>query len=474
MSVSNTTSKAGPYNCNGAQVAFAFAFKAFSKNDLRVVLSDINGAETDLVVDSGFTVVLNPDQNASPGGTVTTVSTYATGNKITIASNVSINQLVNITNFRPDVQTNIVDKLTLICQQLAEQISRAVKTNISSTVTPDSLLASINASVLAASASATASAGSATTASGFATASSNSAADSLAAANVAIAAAAGFTLASQAEAEAGVQNTKYMSALRVAQAIAVLAPKQASKIEPFSAALSVNTLIGTLLASVFDFRPTALNSGSNNRVSTGTLTLTIPTAASLGLITLVPGRLVWLLAYNAGVPVLCVTNLAGGLQLDETNLISPTTISAGATSAGIIYSAAAVAASSPYRIVAVTDVIWTSATGYTTLSMYQGIGGQALAALSSLGYGQTWQTFTSGTRVSGTTYYNITGKPITIKMTYANSTAGNALLTIDGKLIDQIAIASASASRGTVTGIVPPGQSYSVSYTGFDTWAELR
>lgn len=150
------------------------------------------------------------------------------------------------------------------------------------------------------------------------------------------------------------------------------------KLQPFSAALSANTLVNTLAASSFDFRPTSLNSGSYNTVNTGILTLTVATTASLGLTTLIQGRLALLIAYNAGAPVLCISNLAGGLQLDETNLISPTTIGAGSTSASVIYSASAVAANSPYRVVGFVDVIWTSGVGFTTLTEFQGAGGQSM------------------------------------------------------------------------------------------------
>jgi hypothetical protein len=193
MSVSNTTSKAGPYSANGAQILFPFGFKAFSKNDLRVVLTDGSGNESDLTVDSQFTVSLNADQNASPGGSITTVATYAAGYLVTVVSNLTPNQLVSLTNFRPDVVEKALDKLTLLVQQLFEQTSRAVKTSVSSTISADALLASIISSVASASASATAAGNSATAAAGSATAANNSA---IAAAASAVTAA-GYVVPSQ-------------------------------------------------------------------------------------------------------------------------------------------------------------------------------------------------------------------------------------------------------------------------------------
>lgn len=241
-----------------------------------------------------------------------------------------------------------------------------------------------------------------------------------------------------------------------------------SKLRPFSAALSSNTLVNTLAPSIFEFRPTSLNSGSYNTVNTGTLTITVPTAASLGLTTLVQGRLAILVAYNAGTPVLCISNLSGGLLLDETNLISPTTISAGATSPTVIYSASAVAANSPYRVVGFVDVIWTSGTGFTTLAQFQGLGGQALTSMSSIGYGQTWQDVT-GSRALATTYTNTTGRPIQIFVT-GNFDAGT--LTLNG-----VAISFNDGTSFTfINVIIPPNQTYRITggSTAITSWSELR
>lgn len=235
-----------------------------------------------------------------------------------------------------------------------------------------------------------------------------------------------------------------------------------SKLQPFSSALASNTLVNTLSPAVFDFRPTSLNSGSYNTVNTSSLTLTVPTAASLGLVTLVQGRLVLLVAYNSGAPVLCIANLSGGLQLDETNLISPTTISAGATSSNVIYSASAVSANSPYRIVGFVDVIWTSGTGFTTLTRFQGTGGQALAAMGSLGYGQTWQNLT-GSRVLSATYTNTTGKSIEVYI-QVNSTIGSAygiVYSLNGENFHNTLNGGSTAGYSFIISfIVPPGATY--------------
>lgn len=165
MSISSSTRKAGPYSCNGSTVAFPFAFNVFTTADVRVVLTDASTAESDLALGTNYTVALNADQDANPGGTVTTTATYATGYKITLTSQVPNLQPVTLTNqggFYPKVINAALDRLTIMAQQLAEQVSRAVKAPISSSVAPDNLVADLylaeaNATAQAATATAKAS-----------------------------------------------------------------------------------------------------------------------------------------------------------------------------------------------------------------------------------------------------------------------------------------------------------------------------
>ncbi|KAA3649399.1 MAG: hypothetical protein DWQ11_18835 [Proteobacteria bacterium] len=198
MTISSTNRKAGPYSCNGATVSFPFSFKVFQTSDVRVVLTDSNAVETDLTLGADYSVALNADQDAAPGGTITTVATYASGNLVTLTSQAQNLQPVTLTNqggFYPKVINDALDRMTILVQQVAEQVSRAVKTNISSDSTPDQLLSDIGAAVTNASNSATAAAGSATASAGSATASANSA---TASANSAAAAAQSATDASNA------------------------------------------------------------------------------------------------------------------------------------------------------------------------------------------------------------------------------------------------------------------------------------
>lgn len=236
-------------------------------------------------------------------------------------------------------------------------------------------------------------------------------------------------------------------------------------IETVGASVASNILTATYSRTTpLAFRNPTLTNGAPVSATPGSLSLPVPSGATLGTISGQAARLVELVAYNGGTPVLCIANIAGGLNLDETTLISPTTISGSSNSAGVIYSASAVGASSPFRVRGFIDITETTAgTWASAPTQVQGAGGQALAALSSIGYGQTWQ---SVTRTNGTTYYNTTGKPITAScsITSNGSAVGATVVTING-----VAVTVCSAGNATTTGsgngvvIIPPGASYVTS-----------
>ncbi len=211
MTISSTSRKSGPYSCNGSTTQFPFDFKVFAAADVLAVLTDPSGLETTLT--SGYTVSLNANQDSNPGGTITTTSTYATGYLVTLTSAVQNLQSVDLTNqggFYPKVLNTALDRLTVMVQQVAEQVSRAVKTSISSSSTPDQLLSDIGAAVTNATNSATAAAGSATNSANSATAAAGSA---TAAANSATAAqaAVGSVLVDASDTTAGRLSSKLVA-----------------------------------------------------------------------------------------------------------------------------------------------------------------------------------------------------------------------------------------------------------------------
>ena len=192
MTISSTSRKSGPYSGNDTTTDFPFDFKVFAAADVLVVRADADGDESTMVLDTDYTVALNANQDANPGGTVTLLAALATGLSLVITSDLENLQPVELTNqggFYPKVVNAALDRLTIQVQQVAEQVGRAVKTPISSGMTPDELLASIadadanaEAAAAAAAAFALAAAGSETGASDSANAAASSAAEAAASA----------------------------------------------------------------------------------------------------------------------------------------------------------------------------------------------------------------------------------------------------------------------------------------------------
>jgi hypothetical protein len=226
-----------------------------------------------------------------------------------------------------------------------------------------------------------------------------------------------------------------------------------SQLQQIGASVAANALTISASALSLDFRSTTLGSGSTTRVAGTPSNLVVPSGATLGAVNAVQSDIAVLALNNAGTIELAVVNIAGGVDLSETGLVSTTAISAAATSAGVVYSTTA-RTSVAYRVIGVVrSTQATAGTWATAPSLIQGVGGQAFAALQSLGYGQTWQTVT---RTSGTTYYNITNRPIMINGYVGGGTS--ATITVGG-----VVAAQTSTTAGTgafLTAIVPVGASY--------------
>lgn len=235
------------------------------------------------------------------------------------------------------------------------------------------------------------------------------------------------------------------------------------KIQPITASVGSSALTITLNPTSLDFRSATIGSGTVTTVSNAAaISVVVPSTATLGTVSAVQSRLVVLAINNAGTMELAVTNISGGSALDETGVISTTLIAAASNSATLYYSTTA-RTSVAYRVVGyVESTQATAGTWATAPSTIQGYGGQAVAAMSSLGYGQTWQNVT---RTSGTTYYNTTGKPIITSMSLYNVSSGGDLgLAISG--ITVIRQVSLQVSVGcSLNGIVPSGASYVFTVT---------
>ena len=248
------------------------------------------------------------------------------------------------------------------------------------------------------------------------------------------------------------------------QSIATIIPI-ADSLQPITASVGASALTVTLNPTILNFRSTPLTSGTiNTRTVSTAVSVVVPSTATLGTVSAQQSRLVVIALDNAGTVELAVVNIAGGTNLDETTLISTTAISAAATAANVVYSTTA-RTSLPFRVVGyIESTQATAGTWATAPTTIQGQGGQALAAMSSLGYGQTWQDV-AASRASATTYYNTTGKPITVLIVFSSATSYT-LGTITKSYV-------AAPTQGSAY-IIPPNTSYSFVVAIITSWLELR
>lgn len=143
MTISSENRKSGPFLGTGAVSEYPFNFVVFSNADLLVIMADTSGAESTLVLTSGYTVALNSNQDSSPGGTVLLTAPLPSDYLLVITSKLANLQPTDLTNqggFYPQVVTRSLDRLTILVQQLKESSSRALTIPISSSVTPQAFL----------------------------------------------------------------------------------------------------------------------------------------------------------------------------------------------------------------------------------------------------------------------------------------------------------------------------------------------
>jgi hypothetical protein len=228
------------------------------------------------------------------------------------------------------------------------------------------------------------------------------------------------------------------------------------------------------------FRSITATSGLATIVTGTPAALVIPNGATLGTTNAIQSIIIEVLINNAGTLERAVVNLAGGNDLSETGLINTTAIDASSDSANVFYSTTA-RTGVAYRVVrSITSTQATAGSWVTTPSAVQGEGGNALSAMSSLGYGQTWQnikTASPGPRAFDTLYYNTTGKSIFISVEAPVTTTSNMTLFVNGLEIAFKQGESGSAIKGTIQGIIPPGATYQITTAGsptLSTWNELR
>lgn len=138
---SGAARKAGPYLGDGIATVFAFGFKTIAAGDLSVTQrTTASGAQVLLVLNTDYTVALNADQNANPGGTVTTIgalSPMPNTKTLTISGNAMANtQGTHLTTpgpWNPGDVEQMADRAMIAVQELQD---RAVKFPVIDGVAP--------------------------------------------------------------------------------------------------------------------------------------------------------------------------------------------------------------------------------------------------------------------------------------------------------------------------------------------------
>ena len=249
-----------------------------------------------------------------------------------------------------------------------------------------------------------------------------------------------------------------------------------SRMSQITASVASSAVTVSAASQYLDFRSATLGNGAVSTVLAAPAPLVIPSGASLGCVNAASAATCQIIVLEtlptSGVPELAVVNAAGGNNLDETTLLTTTTISSGATSASGVYATTG-RSSLPFRVIGTfVAAEATAGTWATSPSLVQGAGGQALASMQSIGYGQTWQTVTM---TLNTTYYNTTGKPITVVIGLVLASAGSMTPIVNGFLLPPITNTNAGAQNFAYTLTVPVGESYSsAGNTAPQSVAELR
>jgi len=188
---------------------------------------------------------------------------------------------------------------------------------------------------------------------------------------------------------------------------------------------------------------------------------------------------------------------SGSVTISAPAVAGSTTITLPATSGTLLQSGTAVTVAQGGTGVTSTTAYAVQCGGTTSTGAFQsiasvGTSGQVLTSngagalptfqtAAGFGVGQTWSDVT-GSRASGTTYTNSTGKPIMVNITARHSayvgTLYTAYLTIGGvQVCEQYGGGDGSGEYHylTMSAVVPNGTTYVFSGTGgFGAWFELR
>ena len=131
MTISNTTTSQ-QFTCNGSANTYAVTFPFLTAAEIEVTrLNNSTGALTTLTLTTDYTITGTVDANGhySSGATVTTVTTYASGNKITVSRKSNRTQTADYSTagaFPASQHEGALDKLTYLAQELWSKLAKTL------------------------------------------------------------------------------------------------------------------------------------------------------------------------------------------------------------------------------------------------------------------------------------------------------------------------------------------------------------
>lgn len=134
---------AGPFTSEG-QSRLPFGFLIFEKTDVYVATADDPEAQAKMLVyGQDYSVEMNADQTATPGGTVVLTTPIVKGNIFVVGSAVAYTQNMQLTNFSrfpPEIINESLDRIVVQIQQLVELIGRTISLPPTSNLTVSEFL----------------------------------------------------------------------------------------------------------------------------------------------------------------------------------------------------------------------------------------------------------------------------------------------------------------------------------------------
>jgi hypothetical protein len=142
MTVASSTNRVD-YTGNGSTTVFSFTFRIFAASDLVVTKADADGVETVLTLNTDYTVT---GVGSYSGGTVTISPALSSDYSLTIQRVLPLTQETDLRNqgqFFAETHEDVFDRMSMINQQLQEQLDRAAKLPVTNTADADALVADI-------------------------------------------------------------------------------------------------------------------------------------------------------------------------------------------------------------------------------------------------------------------------------------------------------------------------------------------